>query len=141
MNGILVGGNPQTPKNQKTKRLKAMTDDKKSIRNLKDKKVQIRMSADEKSLILERAQGADISTFLRELGLGHDPKVPKQKPRIIVHSADPELIRYVAKIGNNINQIAKNLNLTKSLDQQAFNEIQTIRINLESELERLRHVK
>lgn len=118
-----------------------MTEPTKSIRNLKDKKVQIRMSADEKSLILERAQGADISTFLRELGLGHDPKVPEKKPRIIVHSADPELIRYVAKIGNNINQIAKNLNLTKSLDQQAFNEIQTIRINLESELERLRHVK
>lgn len=118
-----------------------MTDDKKSIRNLKDKKVQIRMSADEKSLILERAQGADISTFLRELGLGHDPKVPKQKPKVIVHSADPELIRHIAKIGNNINQIAKNLNLTKELDQQAFTEIQMIRLELQSELERLRNVK
>lgn len=118
-----------------------MTDDKKSIRNLKDKKVQIRMSADEKALILERAQGADISTFLRELGLGHEPKIPKAKPKVIVHSADPDLIRYVAKIGNNINQIAKNLNLTKSLDQQAFSQIQNIRINLESELERLRNVK
>lgn len=118
-----------------------MTTDKKTIRNLKDKKVQIRMSAEEKALILERAQGADISTFLRELGLGHDPKVPKQKPRVIVHSADPELIRYIARIGNNINQIAKNLNLTKALDQQAFTEIQTIRINLDFELERLRNDK
>lgn len=141
MNGILVGGNPQTPKPPKTKRLKAMTDDKKSIRNLKDKKVQIRMSADEKALILERAQGADISTFLRDLGLGHDPKVPKQKPKVIVHSADPELIRYIAKIGNNINQIAKNLNLTKELDQQAFSQIQMIRLDLNNELERLRNVK
>ena len=118
-----------------------MTEAKKSIRNLKDKKVQIRMSADEKVLILKRAQGADISTFLRELGLGHEPKIPKQKPRVIVHSADPELIRYVAKIGNNINQIAKNLNLTKSLDQQAFTEIQMIRLELQSELERLKNVK
>ncbi|MGP5546164.1 plasmid mobilization protein [Psychrobacter aquimaris] len=118
-----------------------MTDDKKSIRNLKDKKVQIRMSADEKALILERAQGADISTFLRDLGLGHDPKVPKQKPKVIVHSADPELIRYIAKIGNNINQIAKNLNLTKELDQQAFSQIQMIRLDLNNELERLRNVK
>lgn len=113
----------------------------KSKRNLKDKKVQIRMTAEEKTLILERAQGADISTFLRELGLGHDPKIPKQKPRVIVHSADPELIRYIAKIGNNINQIAKNLNLTKELDQQAFSQIQAIRLDLESELERLRHAK
>lgn len=118
-----------------------MTEPTKSIRNLKDKKVQIRMSADEKALILKRAQGADISTFLRELGLGHEPKIPKAKPKVIVHSADPDLIRYVAKIGNNINQIAKNLNLTKSLDQQAFSQIQNIRINLESELERLRNVK
>ena len=118
-----------------------MTDDKKSIRNLKDKKVQIRMSADEKALILERAQGADISTFLRDLGLGHDPKVPKQKPKVIVHSADPELIRYIAKIGNNINQIAKNLNLTKELDQQAFSQIQMIRLDLNNELERLQNVK
>ena len=118
-----------------------MTELTKSIRNLKDKKVQIRMTADEKALILERAEGADISTFLRELGLGHEPKIPKAKPKVIVHSADPDLIRYVAKIGNNINQIAKNLNLTKSLDQQAFSQIQNIRINLESELERLRNVK
>lgn len=110
-----------------------------SIRNLKDKKVQIRMTADEKVQILERAKGADISTFLRELGLGHEPKIPDQKPRVIVHSADPDLIRYVAKIGNNINQIAKNLNLTKELDQQAFTEIQTIRLELQNELERLRH--
>ena len=58
-----------------------MTKPKKSIRNLKDKKVQIRMTAEQKSLILERAQGADISTFLRELGLGHQPIVPKQKPK------------------------------------------------------------
>lgn len=138
MNGILVG---ETPNPQKPNRANAMTEPTKSIRNLKDKKVQIRMTADEKALILERAEGADISTFLRELGLGHEPKIPKAKPKVIVHSADPDLIRYVAKIGNNINQIAKNLNLTKSLDQQAFSQIQNIRINLESELERLRNVK
>ena len=138
MNGILVG---ETPNPQKPHRANAMTEPTKSIRNLKDKKVQIRMTADEKALILERAEGADISTFLRELGLGHEPKIPKAKPKVIVHSADPDLIRYVAKIGNNINQIAKNLNLTKSLDQQAFSQIQNIRINLESELERLRNVK
>lgn len=118
-----------------------MTEPTKSIRNLKDKKVQIRMSAEEKAQILERAQGADISTFLRELGLGHDPKLPKQKPRVIVHSADPVLIRHVAKIGNNINQIAKNLNLTKELDQQAFSQIQTIRLDLNNELERLQNAK
>lgn len=115
-----------------------MTDDKKSIRNLKDKKVQIRMSADEKALILERAQGADISTFLRELGLGHAPKVPEPVAKNIIHSADPELVREVAKIGNNINQIAKHLNLTKELDRNVFTEILKIKADLDAELDRVR---
>lgn len=113
----------------------------KQIRNLKDKKVQIRMTADEKAAILERAKGVDISTFLRQLGLGHEPKIPDPKPTVIIHSADPDLVRYIAKIGNNINQISKNLHLTKSLDQAVFTEIQTIRLELQSELERLRNVK
>lgn len=111
---------------------------KKSIRNLRDKKVQIRMSADEKALILERAQGADISTFLRDLGLGHKPKIPEKKPRVVIHSADPELVREVAKIGNNINQIAKHLNLTKELDVNAFTEILKIKADLDAELDRAR---
>lgn len=118
-----------------------MTTNKKSIRNLRDKKVQIRMNADEKALILERAQGADISTFLRELGLGHEPKVPDEKPKVIIHSADPDLVRHVAKIGNNINQIAKNLNLTNELDLAVFTEIQTIMLELKNEIERIRNAK
>lgn len=115
-----------------------MTEPKKSIRNLKDKKVQIRMTADEKSLILERAQGADISTFLRDLGLGYEPKIPEQKPKVVIHSADPELVKEVAKIGNNINQIAKHLNITKELDRNAFTEILKIKADLDAELERVR---
>lgn len=111
---------------------------KKSIRNLRDKKVQIRMSADEKALILERAQGADISTFLRDLGLGHKPKIPEKKPKVVIHSADPELVREVAKIGNNINQIAKHLNLTKELDVNVFTEILKIKADLDAELDRAR---
>lgn len=118
-----------------------MTTNKKSIRNLRDKKVQIRMNADEKASILERAQGADISTFLRDLGLGHEPKVPDEKPKVIIHSADPDLVRHVAKIGNNINQIAKNLNLTNELDLAVFTEIQTIMLELKNEIERIRNAK
>lgn len=112
-----------------------------SNRNVKDKKIQIRMTADEKAQIMERSQDADISTFLRELGLGHDPKIPDQKPKVVIHAVDPELVRHVARIGNNINQIAKNLNLTKEVDLSVFVEIQTIKQALENELERVRHVK
>lgn len=103
--------------------------------------MQIRMNADEKASILERAQGADISTFLRDLGLGHEPKVPDEKPKVIIHSADPDLVRHVAKIGNNINQIAKNLNLTNELDLAVFTEIQTIMLELKNEIERIRNAK
>lgn len=115
-----------------------MTEAKKSIRNLKDKKVQIRMTTEQKAQIVERAQGADISTFLRELGLGHDPKAPEQKAKVIIHAADPELVREVAKIGNNINQIAKHLNLTKELDRTVFTEILKVKADLDAELERVR---
>ena len=38
-------------------------------------------------------------------------------------------------------QISKNLNLTNALDQQAFTEIQMIRLELQSELERLKNAK
>ena len=96
------------------------------------------MSAEEKAQILERAQGVDISTFLRELGLGHDPKVPEQKAKVIIHAADPKLVREVAKIGNNVNQIAKHLNLTKELDRTAFTEILKVKADLDAELERVR---
>ena len=49
--------------------------------------------------------------------------------------------KLLSAIGRNINQIAKNLNLTKELDQQAFSQIQMIRLDLNNELERLRNVK
>lgn len=42
-----------------------------------------------------------------------DDKYGKTKSQKVVHVADPELLRQIAKIGNNINQIAKKVNQQK----------------------------
>jgi len=43
-----------------------------------------------------------------------DEKYGKTKSQKVVHVADPELLRQLAKIGNNINQITKKVNQQKN---------------------------
>lgn len=111
--------------------------DKKS-KVIRDKKIQIRLTQDEKNQILENANGLEISTFLRTLGLNQEAKAPEPKSKRVIHSADPELVREVARIGININQITKHLNITEKVDREIFNAILTIKSDLDAELERLK---
>ncbi len=54
--------------------------------------------------------GLTLSEFLRA-GLDRAvQKIERSRPRQIVHAADPELVREVARIGNNLNQIARRVN-------------------------------
>lgn len=110
----------------------------KKVRVARDKKIQIRLTEAEKNRILENANGLEISTFLRTLGLNQEAKAPEAKAKRVIHSADPELIREVAKIGININQIAKHLNITERVDREIFNVILKIKADLDAELERLK---
>lgn len=113
----------------------------KKVRVARDKKIQIRLTEDEKNQILENANGLEISTFLRTLGLNQEAKAPEPKAKRVIHSADPSLIREVARIGININQIAKHLNITERVDREIFNVILKIKADLDAELERLRRAK
>jgi len=67
--------------------------------------VKFRASEDEKKLLAERAKEAGLSVSdLCRTSLANPPK-RSRKPRQV--TADPELIRQVARIGNNLNQLAR----------------------------------
>lgn len=74
--------------------------------------LKIRVSDDEILDIKKRAGRHDMSTYARGLILDQPiaPPEPKPKTKKIVHSADPELVRAINRIGININQIAKQTN-------------------------------
>ena len=72
--------------------------------------LKIRVSDDEIVDIKKRAGRHDMSTYARGLILDQPVAVPEPKTKKIVHSADPELVRAINRIGININQIAKQTN-------------------------------
>lgn len=75
----------------------------------RERYIQIRLT-DEEMREIKKRSGDNVSTFLRQLAL--EQPIPKlsSKPKQVVHSADPELIREVNRIGININQITRHLN-------------------------------
>jgi len=98
----------------------------------RDKYIQIRLSSSEKSDIENRAGELDTSTFLRQLALGQNIQQLKPKPKKVVHSADPELVRAVNRIGININQIAKQTNA----GQEVGNAVLIALLNLQTTLDK-----
>lgn len=93
--------------------------------------LKIRVSDDEIIDIKKRAGRHDMSTYARGLILEQPIAAPESKHKKIIHSADPELVRHVAWIGNNINQIAKHLNAGGDVD----NDILLTLVNIQSALE------
>ena len=72
--------------------------------------LKIRVSDEEILDIKKRAGSHDMSTYTRGLILDQPVAAPEPKTKKIVHSADPELVRAINRIGININQIAKQTN-------------------------------
>ncbi len=125
-----VRGNPLTPK---TLRTLPMSDEK-SIKKIRDKHIQIRLTDTEFNEIKIRAGELGTSTFLRQLALNQKIQQPKPKAKKIIHAADPELVRHVAWIGNNINQIAKHLNLGNKIDNELLMTLVKIQADLDTKL-------
>ncbi len=74
------------------------------MKNIKDKTIQARVSEEEKSEILKRVHiGVSLSEFIVSTLLER-PIVKGEIPR-----ADPELIRLISKMSNNLNQSTKAL--------------------------------
>lgn len=72
--------------------------------------IQLRVSEEEKSIMQKHANG-NVSDWLRAYGL--NPKNPHHKPQYRELKQDPEVVRQLAFIGNNVNQIARQINATK----------------------------
>ena len=62
---------------------------------------------------LQQRKTKSLAGWLRDLGLGAVP----------IRQADPDLIRHIARIGSNLNQIARHANTEKQLDVQVLQEL------------------
>lgn len=130
---MLVRGNPLTPK---TLRTSPMSDEK-SSKKIRDRYIQIRLTDAEFAKIKARAGQLGVSTFLRQLALNQKIEQPKPKAKKIIHTADPELVRHVAWIGNNMNQVAKHLNQGNKVDNEILMTLVKIQSDLDAELKRI----
>lgn len=77
--------------------------------------VKIRLTPTEKRLLETRAKerNTTFARLIRDAVLNNpETSEPRTTPRrqIIVHTADPALVREISRIGNNLNQIARRLN-------------------------------
>jgi len=82
----------------------------KSESDLRRNSIKIRVTADELAKLHSLKVGGELATWMRETCLGVAPKRRK------VADASPELLRALAQIGNNLNQIAKRVNTLSPLE-------------------------
>ena len=81
------------------------------------KEIAIRVTEDELAKLKRRQQGTTMAGWMRGLGLGVTPMKP----------ADPELVRALGRIGSNLNQVTKYVNINKQVDENVLEQITAIR--------------
>ena len=94
--------------------------------------LKIRVSDTEILNIKKRAGQQDMSNYVRGLVLDQPVAAPEPKTKKVVHSADPELVRAINRIGININQIAKQTNT----GQEVGNAVLIALLNLQTTLDK-----
>jgi len=102
----------------------------------RDRYIQIRLTDDELLEIKKRAGNITTSTFLRQSALAQPIAQPNPKPKKVIHSADPELIREVNRIGININQITKHLNEGQPLSNAVLIALLNLQTSLDDAIKR-----
>lgn len=95
--------------------------------------IRVRVNDIEFAQLQEKAGAVRISPFLRTLGLGYQPR-KKPTPK-----ADPALIRELARLGNNLNQLTKTANQMRAQGQHldALRLLSALH-DIEDELEQIR---
>ena len=104
--------------------------------NARNKFIKIRATANEIAEVKKRAGATDMSTYLRQLALGQPIAPPPQVQRKVTHSADPELVREVNRIGININQIAKHTNEGRPLSNAVLIALLNLQASLDDAIKR-----
>jgi hypothetical protein len=95
--------------------------------------IKIRVSDDELAELRERKTCTELARWIRESILAGDVVLRSQTAAV-----DPQLLRSLAAIGNNVNQIARRLNSAKSTDIPIALELQYISNSLRELLEKHR---
>lgn len=95
--------------------------------------IRVRVNDIEFAQLQEKAGAVRISPFLRTLGLGYQPR-KKPTPK-----ADPVLIRELARLGNNLNQLTKTANQMRAQGEHldALRLLSALH-DIEDELEQIR---
>ena len=83
----------------------------------RNKKLSVRVTEQEKTDLLNRCSGSELAVWMRETCLDQQPKRKPKYPEI-----DPQLLRQLSGIGNNINQIARHLN------SKDFNPVDSVKV-------------
>ena len=86
------------------------------------KEIAIRVTEDELAELKKRQQGTTMAGWMRDLGLGVTPMQP----------ADPQLVRALGRIGSNLNQVTKHVNIDKTLDENVLEQIKAIRTSIDA---------
>lgn len=99
----------------------------------RQKEIKIRMTDEEHERLLKLCTTASLASWMRETCLGE-----KQPKRNQIREVDPQLLRQLASIGNNLNQIARIMN-QQSKANSAIDRIAVIAAltGVERELQRL----
>lgn len=96
--------------------------------------LKIRVSDDEILDIKKRAGRHYMSNYVRGLVLDQPIAAPEPKHKKIVHSADPELVRAINRIGININQIAKQTNTGQAVGNAVLISLLDLQTTLDEAL-------
>lgn len=102
---------------------------------LRTKRLEIQLSEEEYSLLLERKTKARLAEWVRETCLGSEPS----RKAKLVSKVDPVLLVALSKIGGNINQIARHLNNDRSMGLEKKIEHLTELASIEQSLDELLH--
>lgn len=104
------------------------------VQMARTKWLKIRVSDDEILDIKKRAGRHDMSNYFRKLVLDQPIAPPEPKHKKIIHSADPELVRAINRIGININQIAKQTNTGQEVDNAVLIALLDLQTTLDKAL-------
>lgn len=135
--GKLARGRPPLTPNHHTKRRVVEKQIKDLVYMSRKRYIQIRVSNEELKEIKERAGNIDTSTFLRKLALDQQIAQPPTPSKEVIHKCDPDLIREINWIGNNINQIAKHLNEGNKLSNSVLIELLNLQTSLDEVVQRV----
>ena len=98
----------------------------------RNKEIKIRLTEEEHQALLERMTGGELATWMRSVCLDEKPN-KKRNYKV----ADPILLNALARIGGNLNQIARQVNTVGSDIEKikAFAQLAMIREQLQEVLE------